>query len=529
MSRVRRFAAVMFVVLWVALLVFGSGRLFRDPGTFWHTVVGEQILATRQFPQNDAFSFTHSGEPWLAQNWLCECALAIAHRLGGWDSVLLVTATILASFYSWIAFRLARTGTTLSLSSLLMALTIGASSFHFHARPHLATLIFLGVTFAWLCDYEAGRIPARRLGWLVPLFVLWTNSHGGVVGGLATLGLTVIGWLGQVVVPPSGGSNCRKVEQRPDSCAIPECRFAPGADWKVLLAVLAGCVVTIVINPYGWEVPRAWFSLLSSRVVAQVMDEHTPLSAAPEAWLVLLLGAVYIAALAGAERPWRVTWLIPLCWLWQAWTRVRHGPLFAATAVLALAEMLPHVRWMRSLAVRGSLICQRVDVETRLAESWRTRLATAWLPVSLVLTSMVFQVANVSLPVIGRGWVRMDSSHWPMDLLPDLQRLAAERPSGTRVFNDMLYGGFLIYHTPTLRVFIDDRCELYGDADLVRLVEAASHHPERIDDWAETYEFELALVENNSPFERHLRESPRWHPLRCGRCAALYGRVASVK
>ena len=36
----------------------------------------------------------------------------------------------------------------------------------------------------------------------------------------------------------------------------------------------------------------------------------------------------------------------------------------------------------------------------------------------------------------------------------------------------MLFGGFLIYHTPGFRVFIDDRCELYGDEFMVKYVKA---------------------------------------------------------
>ena len=38
-----------------------------------------------------------------------------------------------------------------------------------------------------------------------------------------------------------------------------------------------------------------------------------------------------------------------------------------------------------------------------------------------------------------------------------------DRPPGTRIFCEYAYGGFLIYHAPGYRVFIDDRCELFGD------------------------------------------------------------------
>src|SRR5690606_12781926 len=46
-----------------------------------------------------------------------------------------------------------------------------------------------------LCDVDAGRVKPIRLAWLVPLTAIWTNIHGGVLAGVATLGLTVAGWI----------------------------------------------------------------------------------------------------------------------------------------------------------------------------------------------------------------------------------------------------------------------------------------------------------------------------------------------
>ena len=60
---------------------------------------------------------------------------------------------------------------------------------------------------------------------------------------------------------------------------------------------------------------------------------------------------------------------------------------------------------------------------------------------------------------------------WPVELLPELREHQRDRPRGTRrVFCEYAYGGFLIYFTPGYRVFIDDRCELFGDEFLTRFV-----------------------------------------------------------
>src|SRR5262249_48725008 len=54
------------------------------------------------------------------------------------------------------------------------------------------------------CDAEAGRIPLRRLFWLIPLFIVWANVHGGMVTGVVTLALVVAGWsIAWVIGAPS--------------------------------------------------------------------------------------------------------------------------------------------------------------------------------------------------------------------------------------------------------------------------------------------------------------------------------------
>ena len=46
MSFLRRVGPVpaIFLGFWLLLMVGGRSRLFRDPGTFWHTRTGELIL-----------------------------------------------------------------------------------------------------------------------------------------------------------------------------------------------------------------------------------------------------------------------------------------------------------------------------------------------------------------------------------------------------------------------------------------------------------------------------------------------------
>ena len=150
----------------------------------------------------------------MDDQWLAECGMAAVHRLAGWDGLLLATATLLAAVYAWIAARLLRGGLHLLPASLLLAVAMLVGAPQFHVRPLVLTIGLLGVTFAWLVDVEAGVKPPRQLWWLVPLFVLWTNLHGGVLAGLGTVGLCVAGWC------RCFGPLCRLRTMRPDSAGL---------------------------------------------------------------------------------------------------------------------------------------------------------------------------------------------------------------------------------------------------------------------------------------------------------------------
>jgi hypothetical protein len=502
---------LLFLGLWLVLMLAGRGRFFLDPGVLWHTVVGQHILSGGELPHADTFSCTRASKPWIAQQWLGECGLALLHRLGGLDLVLLATATFLAGVYAWLGHRLLRGRMHPLLATLVVALAVLASAYHFHPRPHIINLALLGWTFARLIDFEAGRTSLTRLFWLVPLYALWTNVHGGMVGGVVTIAAAATGWgLAKAVGLQTPLRSYRQL---------------------LLLGALAlACGMTAFLNPYGPQLPRVWFALLGSPLLPRIIEEHGPLTTAgPSGGAVVLFGLIYLAALLGVPpRRVRVTWLLPLFWFALAYSRIRNGPLFVITAALALAEMYPHVRWREWLVRRGSVTCRlwptaAVAEASRPGTDWRPAL----LPGLVVLTALALDAAAVRVPVLGRGWARLDPDASAVELLPELRAYERASPPGTPVFNDMRYGGFLIYFTPGLRVFIDDRCELYGDDFLGQYAEAVYHRPERVEDWAREYGFDRALVVPDSEFDRYLREAGGWDVVRRTAGAVLYRRTTA--
>ena len=493
-----------FLGLWLFLMIAGVSRLFSDPDTFLHITVGQRIISTGQLIRVDPFSFTSGGKPWLAHGWLFEIVMALIHKIGGLDSILLITVTILSCLYTWIAYRLIQAGIHWLVSLLIMMLAIAASSYHFHPRPLLITIVLLGWTFSRLCDFESGRISLHKLFWLIPLYVLWTNIHGGMVGGVATIGMTVMGWcLAKLIGKETPITRYRQI--------IP------------LVALVIACALTGYVNPFGAELPRQWFSVIRSPVLPWLMQEHLPLYSLPldiVSLTILQFGFLYVVALIGVLPRWpRVTWLIPLVWLYLSFTRIRNVPLFVITAAIALSEMFPHIRWVKWLTRHGSeLLRLRTDPEScRKRLSWRPAL----IPIILVLVTAILQISSIPVPVIGHGWAKLHP-HFPVELLPELRKYEQDHPDGTPIFNEMIFGGFLIYYTPKLRVFIDGRCELYGDEGLLRYANAMRYDPAQVDQWAQEYGFDIALTQTGSVFDHYLERTRGWFIVQRTEAATLY-------
>ncbi|AMV40695.1 hypothetical protein [Planctomyces sp. SH-PL62] len=497
--------AGLFVGVWLALMTFGRSRLFQDPGTFWHTVMGRKMWSSGRLIEADPFSYTFGGTPWTPYEWLAECAMAAVHGFSEFDGLLLATATTLAGLYTWTAHRLMRSGLHWLPTTLFLTLTIAVSCSHFLVRPHIASIVFLGLTFAFLCDFEAGRIGLGRLFWLIPLFIIWTNWHGAVLGGLAILGLAALGW------SLAWGFHLESPVVRPRQAGV-------------LGVLVFGCGLTILVNPYGLEVPRTWLKIMRSPVVPRLIVEHAPPNPGEVSfWMILALGLVYLISLPGTRphRP-RVTWLIPIVWFVLTLSRIRHAPLFAIVTALAFADMLPYSRLATWLAKPGRDLYQ--PPESTSKPTWPRDWRPALLPALMILSSVAFQASDARVPILGRGWARLDPAYWPVELLPELRRCERRYPLGSRIFNDYTLGGFLIYFTPGLKVFMDDRCEVYGDTWLERFARADSDEPELMDEWLEEYRIDDVFVLSGSGFDRHIAGRPGWSLVGRSPAANLYHR-----
>jgi hypothetical protein len=578
MKRLFRPETAFFVLAWLGLSAAFRDRAFADPGALWHIKVGEIVL-DRGIPQTDPFSYTFEGAPWVPQQWGAEVLMALAHRAGGLDFLLLGFTAGLALLYTLLFRRCVQGGMGPMLAAVVVGGVLFVGAFHYYIRPHMFTIALLAWTMACVIDFERGRATAWRLAGQIPLYVLWTNLHGGVLGGTMTLGCAVAGW-GLVFLAreratqptplaplpegrgePELDTPNRVHEARDSSSSLPSGRGAGGVghaapeasplspipNWRTafLLACIVGaCALTPFVNPHGTEMIRTWQKIVGSKVLPELVSEHKPLDpTSPLGLTVLALGAVYLLLLGSTLRTadgkfaWpRVSWLIPLVWLALSFKGIRQGPLFAVCAGVAIADLWKHTFFHRYLLKNGDGSTAwdadtPAEAEKRHSPLWAALL----VPALLVAISSKLIAHKVEVPLVGAGWARLHPKYVPTDLNDAVREYAASVPPGTRVFNDANLGGYLMYHAPELKIFMDDRCELYGDEWIRGYSDTLGLPPAELgpvfEYWAQKWQFERALIQSNGPgaeklpLEVYLSASPKWREVARGQSAVMYARV----
>ena len=358
-----------------------------------------------------------------------------------------------------------------------------------------------------IVEVEAGRKPWYAVGALVPVYLVWVNVHGGVLGGLTTLGLAGVGW---TVFRLLGKSS-----------PLPGVRAVVG-----LLLIGLACGLVAFVNPYGVRLPQTWLLIMTMPHLPEIIVEHAPPDfTSPGSWPLAALMVGYVVLLAGASPSrWRVSWLLPLFWLVQAYGRARHAPLFAIVAVVAASDLWPQTRWARLVERRRPDFYAAANPAPSTWGDWLKALA---LPATVVAAVVALQASHAPW---GR-WARLNPAHWPLEALPALRASEPAAGQPNHLFNDYSDGAFSIYFTPGYEVFVDDRCELFGDAWLVEFSAAGEAEPpalaEKMAEWQARHgRFDFALTRADTAFDAYFAARPaEWEPSFTGAMSRFYRRI----
>jgi hypothetical protein len=470
----------------------GVKTLLSDCDTGWHIRTGEWILANHQAPAHDIFSYSKSGAPWYAWEWLSDVFFARLTAWGGLQAVVLVAMLLICATLTGLFFLVRRKSNAV-VAILVTMVAAAVSSIHWLARPHLFTLFFLVVFYAALERVREGRTRIAGVPVLAVLpvvTVLWTNLHGGFFVGILMIAAYGAGEFLRLALAPGSGDRARMRRE----------------GGQYLLAA-GGCLAASFINPYTWRLHAHMIQYLADPWNAQhIVEFLSPSFHHPTAiFFEMLLGLAVLAAVAYVRRGSFTEPLLMVIWAHGALLASRNIPIFAIVAAPPIAAAV--CRWLEALPemnVAGWLREAGAQVNRLIRETAETEAMPRLHLVSILAAALIVAVVYAPNPP-KKFRAEFDPNFYPAKALATLKSDA-----GARIFTNDEWGDYLIYSLyPGHRVFVDGRSDFYGDdfeknyADVLNVKYGWENTLSR-------FGVNTILLPPDTPLSGALKESSKW-------------------
>jgi hypothetical protein len=483
-------ADIVFFVL--SLLIFQTARqgLLDDPGLGWHLRNIDAMIAARGWLTVDSFSEPRDGHarPWYTNQWLGEIPFWLGERWAGLEGIASVAALVIAFTLRCLYRMLLRDGLPWPVAVFWTSQAAMGVSCSWVARPNLFTMLFVLLTARICVLFHEGRCSRRNTLWLIPLFALWANMHGGFLAGFTLLGTTALIESALVFFATNR-----------------EAREAARGRAVHLLMLLGGTFLSTLINPYGLSLYRWIFQLLGEPFF---MDLHQEWKSpdfhgkgAIRFELLMLLFPMLLAL--SKRRPNLVELGLSLLWFHFALGGFRYVPLWVVVAVPLLARSSVHILWLQQ-ATRQMFPAGEGH---RLFTPLPGKVPWLWSVVGAVFLFGAVHCCEGRIARHQPDIIPAEALDRFLQLHREWRQTHGHRPV---VLHSYDWGGYLTWHGgPDFRNWIDDRNEVQGKEHIQDYFSILGTDP----GWSEKLDrarVQLVCIQPNAPLTFRLAENPRW-------------------
>jgi len=480
--------SVLGLVALANALFFRSRYFFASDGDVGrHIRIGRTIIEDRAIPAADLFSHTRQGAHFVPYEWLSELLTALVDAAFGLPGIVVMSA-LLYAIAVFAVYRIAdELGSPRTVAFAVAVLALLLQSIHLLPRPHLFTTAFAALFLLVLVRFAISG-KARRLVPLPFLMLIWANSHGGFLIGFILLGFFLVGSL------------------------LKSTEFATPRDAVVpLLVTIIACLGASLLNPAGlslWAHTLGYLRidfLVDATQEYQSVDFHEGygklfficLFAGPAAWMT---GRVRVSPLAA---------VIFLFFAATALHSTRNIPLFTVAAMPWLSLWITQVFDNRESRANATLsrFNRFESVDRQLKPGLASIVAAAMIWFALAPNAATYQFDPEVFPI---------------------KALAAMSPESTEsnVFNQMIWGGHLLYEHPEIPVFIDGQTDFYGEElsrDYVMALKGSIGWQSVLD----RYEIGWTLLSTGEPLNQLLELDSEWRRIYMDDVGTVYVREAT--
>jgi hypothetical protein len=471
----------LFGVLLAAAAGIQAHLHLADPDTWWHAKVGQFIVATGHLPRHDIYSYTVTGHPWIAYEWLGEVLMGWAAKWGAMGLLGLLCLFSGLLMLLLFLYGMVYTG-NVKASFAACAILLPLAAVFFTLRPQLLGYCFLILLLILMELYRQGR---EKVLWAIPpLFLVWVNTHGSFFIGLGILGVF---WL------------CGLFEFEWGSVVAQ--RWTKRQSRNLLLTILASTVL-LPLTPYGAQLAAYPFemAILQPLNIANI-QEWQPVSFG-EAW-----GKAFLAVVLAL-------FIVQLKWK----PRFRFFDL--VLLLVTVFEAALHIRFIIVLVFA--------------VMPWLTVFLGRWFtPYERSKDKYALNVALIALIVFGfvhyfPSQQKIDkrlAKTYPMNAIAFMKAHPAKVPEP--MFNDYGWGGYMIWsfgnlHGSSRPVFIDGRCDIYEYAGVFRDYLDISRLKADTPMLLAKYDIRSVFTNGASILATYLRATPGWTEIYRGKVASIF-------
>ena len=185
-------ADFLFILVAASVLEHARSSLMDDPGLGWHLRIADLMWENRGFVYQEQLSYPTEGRVWLTHAWLSDIIMRLIYGWGGMNGLAVMSALCIALTVRLLYTRMTGDGVNWLVAAFWSFLAALGTSPGWVARPNLFTFPAL-VLVTGICErFERGDTSARGTLWLLPIFLFWTNLHGGFLAGIIVLVITYL-------------------------------------------------------------------------------------------------------------------------------------------------------------------------------------------------------------------------------------------------------------------------------------------------------------------------------------------------
>lgn len=442
---------------------------------WWYLRLGKDVLETGAIPVVDTYSSLQAGQPIVYQSWLSAVFLWLAYKTYGIPITIFLVALLIGFTYAMLWLLMRQGGIGPRLATLLTLLAGLSGSNNWGVRPQLFTYpLFLAVL--WILLKWQNR--EHKFFWvLVPISLVWANLHGSFILFFILVGMAFV--------------------------------FGNGDRKKLFWTALIALAVTL-INPRGFIL---WQSVIETFTAPGIRDLSPewlpPLNQGWQmniffAWLILL---VPLAAFA-RRRLSIFEWVLFLSFSWLALTGIRYVIWDLFIVSMLTAFLMPES------------IVQKFDQPQEVTiSSLNFGLGILFLLLSLML-----------LPGIREGWWKDSPPALdPQTPVAAADWLASHPELPGPMWNDVVFGSYLIHAVPSRPVWIDTRIQVIFTAEQAEQYLFVQSAKTDWESYLEKNKVNLLVLANTQPaLVKAVQNSSQWCEQYHDDVALIYSRCIPV-